>query len=561
MSQVIEVPVLIAGGGPVGLTMAAELSHYGIPSLLVERNASTTRHPKMDLTNGRAMDLFRRIGLADKLRKAGVPQDSSYDIIWASDLKPGSHELHRFCYPSNRMEYWHRRNRNDGTLSLEPPLRVSQILIEPLIREFAEQQPGVEIRFSCRLESFSESENGISAIIVDQDTGGKQEVRAKYLAACDGGNSTVRAQLGIESEGYLGAAHMYLVHFRSRDYELLHQFGQGWHYQTGWGQIVAQDDVEEWTLHALVPPDEGFDSVDPRKLVVDLMGKNFEFEILVANPVTLNYQVAHHYRAGRAFLVGDAAHQFVPTGGYGMNTGIPEVANLSWKLAAALHGWGGDDLLASYHDERQPIARISKTTSERHLGIRAAIYRLYEEAGNLRGDDAISRAMQLKIGRQIARLGNIENEAWGTEQGYRYGASPVIIDEPGYAPPFDMSGVTPSTWPGSILPHMFLDDGSAVYDHLGKWFTLLVLEEHDTSAIESAARQIGMPLEIVRITDAEVRSVYEKPLILVRPDQHVAWRGDSLPSVASQGAWRKGEVIGSCVELLDRVRGRDREVS
>jgi 2-polyprenyl-6-methoxyphenol hydroxylase-like FAD-dependent oxidoreductase len=535
--------------------MALELSHYGVGSLVVERNPTTTRHPKMDLTNGRCMDLFRRTGLADKIREAGVPQDSSYDIIWATDLKPGSHELHRFCYPSNRVEFWRRRNQNDGSLSLEAPLRVSQILIEPVIRSVAEACADVQVRFGHRLESFSQDKDGVKAIVINETTGEKVEVRAKYLTACDGGNSTVRKILGVESEGQLGAAHMYLIHFRSKDYELLHQFGQGWHYQTSWGQIVAQDDKQEWTLHSLVPPDAGFESIDPGKLLTDLMGKDFDYEVLVANPVTLNYQVAHQYRIDRTFLVGDAAHQFVPTGGYGMNTGIPEASNLSWKIAAAVHGWGGDALLQSYHDERHPVARLSKATSERHLGIRAAIYRLFEENEGLEGGSAEAMARRAKLGHEIAALGNMENEAWGTEQGYRYADSPVIPDEVGYAPSFDMLKVTPSTWPGSILPHVFLADGTAVYDRLGKWFTLLVLDDIDTSELANAAKVIGFPLEIVQIRDAHARSIYHKPLVLVRPDQHVAWRGDMLPGGGKLGAWRNGDVIGSCDELLNKVRG------
>ena len=173
----------------------------------------------------------------------------------------------------------------------------------------------------------------------------------------------------------------------------------------------------------------------------------------------------------------------------------------------------------------------------------------------MQGTGPQAAARRLKIGRQIAELGNIENEAWGTEHGYRYESSPVIPDEPGYPPVFDMREVTPSTWPGSRLPHVFLADGSAVYDRLGKWFTLIVLNGADTSSIESAAAKINMPLTILRLSDETALRIYEKPLLLVRPDQHVAWRGDVLPHAEKLGAWRSPSMVSDCTELLDKVRG------
>lgn len=535
--------VLVVGGGPVGLTTALELAHFGCRTMLVERNPSTTSHPKMDLTNGRSMELMRRTGLADKVRAAGVPATSNYDVLWLSDLKPNSHILHRFGYDCAEHEYWRRRTINDGTLTLEEPLRVSQIVIEPIIRKAAEEHDNTDIRFGWALEDFDQDEEGVTSRIRCVETGEIRTVRSRFLVGCDGGNSTVRAKLDVPVEGERNVVNAYLVHFRSTDSKVLRQFGQAWHYQTEWGGMIGQNDVDEWTLHVFfLPPDTDYSKLDPRKVVVEGFGQDFDFEVLVANPWSANYLITQQYSVGNVFMAGDACHQYMPTGGYGMNTGIAEVGNLTWKLAAAVHGWGGKTLLDSYHQERFPIANLSLQTSKRHLGVRFAIAQMYAETKDIHGDSESAKANRLRFGRQIADLGNGENEAWGTEHGYRYAGSPILVEDGGTPPEFDEFDYRPSAFPGCRLPSLFLQDGSAVYDHLGQWFTLIVLNGTDTASIETAAAKAGVPLSIVRLDSDHARKVYEKPLILVRPDHHVAWRGEALP--------------GDCQALVKTVAGQ-----
>lgn len=526
----IEVPVLIAGGGPVGLALSLELAHFGVNSLVAERNPTTTTHPKMDLTNGRSMELFRRTGLADKLRAVGVPAKNPFNISWITDLSDDGHELCRFPYLSAEDETWRRQTTNDGSLTLEAPLRVSQILIEPVLKQTAEENQRVEVRFSWRLESFVQDAEGVTAVIKNTKTGEEEAVRSRFLVGCDGGSSTVRTQLGIKNEGQPNVARLYMVHFRSKAVELLQRFGIAWHYQNGRGTLVAQDDREHWTLHAFVAPGTDESKIDPRALVEEWVGCKFDFEVVVSNPWSAHYLVAEQYNKERVFLAGDACHQYMPTGGYGMNSGIAEVGNLGWKLAAALEGWGGAVLLRSYQEERRPIAKLSWATSQKHLDVRFKLANLYAETGDVSGATAEAAARRLKLGQQIANLGNKENEGWGVEHGYRYEGSGVICREAGTLPVFTAETYIPSTWPGSRLPHLFLSDGSPVFDHLGKWFTLIVLDVSDSSEIESAALERGVPLKVLRIDDENAKKVYERNLILVRPDQHVAWRGDRLPA-------------------------------
>jgi 2-polyprenyl-6-methoxyphenol hydroxylase-like FAD-dependent oxidoreductase len=527
MAEVIETPVLIAGGGPVGMTLALNLARYGIRSMLVERNAATTTHPKMDLTNARSMELFKRLGLTEKLRDAGVPRENAFDVSWITSLV--GNELHRFCYPSADEKRAIIHSKNDGTYASEPPLRVSQVQIEPVLKKAIDESPLVDVRFGTTFERIvSEDADGITVELAGEATGKTYEVRCAYLAGCDGGGSRVRRGLGIELDGDMAVAGAHMVHFRTDRRDLLQRWGPVYHLQTARGTIIAQNDHDIYTLQAWLIPGLNVDKMRPEDVLEQWVGTPFEYEILQANPWTANFVVAQSYRKGRALLAGDSAHQFIPTGGYGMNSGIADAAALSWVLAARLQGWGGDTLLDAYEAERKPIAWWHLEAARRHFLVRLDIGQIYEEAGDLDGDDVGAEARRQATGAKIEAAGNNENESWGVELGYRYDGSPVIASETD-APAIDPITYRPGTWPGARLPHIFLADGSSVHDKLGLYFTLIAIDDVDGAKLEDAASALQIPLEIVRLGRPDLRSLFEREYVLVRPDQHVAWRGDKLP--------------------------------
>jgi 2-polyprenyl-6-methoxyphenol hydroxylase-like FAD-dependent oxidoreductase len=508
--EVKHVPVLIAGGGPVGMTLARTLAQFGVRCLLVERNASTTRHPKMDITNGRSMELFRRIGVADKLRAVAVQEENNFDVSWITSLT--GRELHRFKYPSVTEKRAEILKKNDGTQPREPAMRVSQVMIEPVLQASIVGHPLVEARWSVAFEDFVQDETGVICTLRDARSGATEQVRCDYLAGCDGGSSIVREQLGIGLDGKSRVAQRYMIHFKSDSRGLLQAFGVAWHYQTALGTLIAQDDADTWTLQTRPPAGVDPDSVDPGPLLDKWAGRAFTRNILVANPWFTHLLLADRYRDSRVFLAGDAAHQYIPTGGYGMNTGIGDAIDLGWKLAAAVKGFGSANLLATYEQERRPVGLRNRLASERHTGVRIKIAELYEKE---RDPDALARG--------IAALGNLENESWGIEFGYRYDGvegDPAIYE--------------PTTSPGARLPSTFLRDGSALYDRLGPWFTLLCFGVADPSAIIDAA---PAPLEIVIVDDPSLASIYEAKLVFVRPDTHVAWRGNSCDD--GDAVWAK----------------------
>ncbi len=501
-------PVLVAGGGPVGMTLALALARLGVRCALVERNPGTTRHPKMDITNARSMEIFAALGVAEALRAVAVPADHPFDVSWVTSM--AGQELHRFRYPS--VTGW-RAGRTGPAWPAEAPMRVSQVAIEPVLQRAVLAHPLIEARWGLALEEFSEDAEGLTAIL--RADAGTERLRCAYLAGCDGGGSRVRAMLGIGLEGQGEVARRFMTHFRSGRRDILQRFGIAWHYQSDRGTLIAQDDRETWTLHTRWPDDRGPDEVDPLAALRDFLGAEIGAEILVANAWTPHLLVAASYGRGRVWLAGDAAHQYIPTGGYGMNTGIADAWGLAWQLAATVLGFGGPALLPAHDAERRPVGLANRAASGRHAGVRREVAALY--AAGLPPEE---------LGARIAALGNAENESWGIEWGYRYRDSPVIPATPDEATD-DPLHAAPVTTPGARLPVL----SPGLHGRLGPWFTWL---GRGAAPVMEAARARALPLAVME---------HDGPCLLVRPDHHIAWRGPPPEDARAAAA------------LLDRALG------
>ncbi len=512
-----QVPVLIAGGGPVGMTLACELAARDIPCLLAERNHATTVHPKMDITNARSMELFRRLGLTPALRAVAVPESSNFDVAWVTTM--AGHELHRFRYPSVTEARQRIRAQNDGTQPAEPPMRVSQVEIEPVLKQAIDAAPQVDVRFGLAFESLTQDADGVTAAL-RTDTGILEQVRCQYLIGCDGGGSAVRQNLNIPLSGESRIMPRFMTHFRSEARSILQRFGIAWHYQSLHGTLIAQNDHDLWTLHTRMPEGQDDALPDPATLLKDFLGADIPHQVLVANRWSPHLLVADSYGKGRVFLAGDAAHQYIPTGGYGMNTGIGDACDLGWKMAAVLRGFGGPGLLSGYEHERRPVGLRNREASRAHNATRARIAQVYRDTP----EDLAGMAAR------IAAIGNAENESAGIELGYNYAGSPLVSADSEQAPPDDPLRYVPSTVPGVRLPSVCLAEGGLLHDRLGKWFTLLAFEVAPSQTLLSAASQFGMPLDVVRLNDPELLAIYGRQQILVRPDQHIAWRGGDAPA-------------------------------
>jgi len=521
--------VIIAGAGPVGLTLAIDLGQRGIRVLLAERNPAPGQLPKMERCNARTMEIFRHMGLADTIRAKGYAAENPMDVFIITRMTepPILHLPYRSVAQLKRDG----KNINDGSLPLEPYQLISQYTIEPLLKSIAEAIPNVTVRFGCELLSFTQNEQSVSAQFKLAD-GTLVTETADYLAGCDGGGSTVRKQLGIALQGQGNILELRQALFYAPDLYDRIPIGKGRHYHVADQRnsgIVVQDDCKHFTLHAVVDNDEDMETV-----FREAVGFPIELKTLYVGKWKQNLLVAERYADRRVLLAGDSAHLVIPTGGLGMNTGVGDAHDLAWMLAGTLQGWGGPKLLEAYATERRQIGIRNVTGSGYAAGGRRTWRGLWQPWIAERTPEGAALREQMRAIADVEQRKT--NEQLGTECGYRYIDTSLLCKEDGEGPDPNNVKYVPSTWPGARVPHVWLDDGSALQDHLGRGYTLLRLGNNpaDTSALEAAMRATGAPFAVLRIADTQVRALLERDLLLLRPDLHVAWRGDTAPLSAAQ---------------------------
>lgn len=533
----IDVPVLISGAGPVGLTLALALSKLGVRSLVLNDRKETTTHPKLDVVNCRSMEIFRQLGLAENIRTAGNPLHANqYSAMAASASGPFYSVMsdRHLIYQSVNQANQRIRACSDGSLPLESMQRIAQMHLEPVLLAEAEADPNIELRFGWRLYGFEQGSTGVTAMAHQVDSGDSVQVFSQYLIGCDGPNSRVRNFLNIDYDGTRDlVGELFIIHFRSDDIAALYPNNQPyWHTwltRPGFGGLLVSPDAgrNDYVLHRPFAPRPG----ESLESVIDAaLGQKLDYQIVQSGPWRPQFLVANSFGRNRVFIAGDATHQFMPTGGLGMNTGVTEAHNLAWKLAASLAGWGGAKLLESYEAERLPVARrnrdhVKKCAAGAFEAQFSSSELLLEQS--VQGEQAraqIARDFESKVSRMY--------ESLGVEIGYRYHGSPVISRDHAAEPPYEERHYLPTTWSGARLPSAFRADGSAVFDQLGYGhFTLLNLggDAADVAALVEAAEECRVPLQVLSLDEPNLARLYERKLLLVRPDQHVCWRGDARP--------------------------------
>lgn len=539
MDRPSHTPVAVVGGGPVGLLLALFLDRHGVESVVLNTEDSVLAEPRGSTHGARTMEHYRRLGLASRVRELGLPGGHGAGISFST--RYGGHPLADLPWPGPDEVRARVAAAAPTDQVPEPMHRANQMYVERLLWEHARTRPRITLRYGHQVTSLAERPGHVALTADGPD--GPHTWHAGYAVGCDGGHSLVRRSLGIAYTGegtldqdVLGrratAAHLRVP----RLYEDFLRDRAEWSNWVYNGELalnlIALDGIDEFFLLTSSADPGQTDDGHIADLVRRAAGVPLDVEVLSRRAWTPGAAlVAERFGAGRTWLAGDAAHLFTPNGGFGMNTGVDDAANLAWKLAAAVQGWAGPGLLPSYEAERRPVA-LRNTTAARELNIGLGAI---ERPAALEADTAEGRAAREKTGRRLAEYGQLTLDTIGVQLGARYDGSP-IVDASGDAPPSDaFTTYTPSGVPGGRAPHLWLDaehgKGGSLFDRFGPGFTLLSLcgVHQDTSGFETAARERGVPLSVVPVHDPAARELYGRDLVLVRPDQHVAWRGNRPP--------------------------------
>ena len=538
------VPVLVVGGGPVGLTLAGDLGWRGIACALVEQSDGSIYQPRMDLVGVRTMEFCRRWGIVPAVEGSPYPRDYAQDNIYLTSLT--GYELGRERFP--------------GIGQAPPPKespqrreRCPQNMFDPILRAFAASQNTVTLHYRTRLVSFTQTADLVKAVVENAETGAREEILARAIVGCDGARSLVRETLGIAMQGNPVLTYTTNVIFRCPHLLSLHDKGKAYRHifigpEGTWSTIVAINGRDEWRFSIIGgSAQRDYTTEDIKTAIRRAVGRDFDFEILSVLPWVRRELVAERYRGGRGYIAGDAAHVMSPTGGFGMNTGIQDVVDLSWKLAATIEGWGGDNLLDSYSIERQPIGTRNVTEASGNLRRMLSV----PPHPDLLDDTPQGAATREKVGREFSETMRREWFTLGAHLGYRYENSPICWPDGTAAPPDDPRAYVPTARPGHRAPHAFLADGRSTLDLFGRGFALIGFgaDMAEAAPLLEAARQRHLPLTFTAIAEPHIAALYERKFVLVRPDGHVAWRGDRMPEDAPcvidvvRGAADRGKMI------------------
>ncbi len=529
-----DTDVLIVGAGPVGITLALDLAMRGVAVTVAEtRYRGEPPSVKCNHISARSMEVFRQLGVVEDIRNAGLPADFPNDVSHrTTTVGP---ELSRIPIPSRERRYTASEGPDAWWPTPEPPHRVNQIFFEPILIERAYATPNLRMLNRTQFDDLKQDDDGVTADLTDLNSGEALTLRARYLVGCDGGRSSIRKMIGAQFVGDAVVQRVQSTYIRAPQLIGMMQAPAAWGMLSlnprRSGNVYAIDGRETWLVHNYLKPDEtDFESIDRDWSIRTILGvgPDFEYDVLNKEDWIGRRLVADKLRDRRVFICGDAAHIWVPFAGYGMNAGIADAANLAWILAAHLRGWAPETILDAYEAERLPITEQVSHFAMNHAiklaAQRRAVPSTIEEPGpNGQRDRA-------DVGQTLYDLNVQQYCCGGLNFGYYYDRSPIIAYDGDTPPAYSMADFTPSTVPGCRLPHFWLRDGRSLYDATGRGFSLLRFDSAtDVSEFMSAATLRKIPLRIVDVTIEEAGSPYREEFVLARPDQHIAWRGKSLP--------------------------------